>query len=248
MCGDSFQRTPLATWNAARGVWETARVGLCGHAEVWSETWPASAMWDESGVYELLTSEHPTDGSGCSSAHGLLLKTPTAQLAVNGGSQDPAKRKMGGHGPTLADEVEHLLPTPRATDGEKGDPNQRGSSGDLMLPSAVMSLLPTPSAGNFNDGESVESWKARRDREKTKGRNGNGIGTPLAMAVKLLPTHRVSATRTSRSAALNSSSSPSLDQAIELARGILPKEFNSWEEMPPSWIGVTTDPPSRGGN
>ena len=41
-----------------------------------------------------------------------LLKTPTAQLAINGGSQHPDKRKAGGHGPTLADEVEHLLPTP----------------------------------------------------------------------------------------------------------------------------------------
>ena len=30
-----------------------------------------------------------------------------------------------------------LLPTPRATDGTKGGPNQRGSKGDLMLPSAV---------------------------------------------------------------------------------------------------------------
>lgn len=40
-----------------------------------------------------------------------LLKTPTTQLAVNGGSQHPDKRKAGGHGPTLADEVEHLLPT-----------------------------------------------------------------------------------------------------------------------------------------
>lgn len=42
------------------------------------------------------------------------LKTPTSQLAVNGGSQHPDKRKAGGHGPTLADEVEHLLPTPTA--------------------------------------------------------------------------------------------------------------------------------------
>ena len=30
-----------------------------------------------------------------------------------------------------------MLPTPRATDGTNGGPNQRGSSGDLMLPSAV---------------------------------------------------------------------------------------------------------------
>lgn len=47
-----------------------------------------------------------------------VLKTPTSQLAVNGGSQHPEKRKAGGHGPTLADEVEHLLPTPKAGDGE----------------------------------------------------------------------------------------------------------------------------------
>lgn len=39
-----------------------------------------------------------------------------------------------------------LLPTPRATDGAKGGPSQRGSSGDLMLPSAVQTLLPTPTA------------------------------------------------------------------------------------------------------
>lgn len=78
-----------------------------------------------------------------------LLKTPTAQLAVNGGSQHPYKRRAGGHGPTLADQVEcELLPTPRATDGTKGGPNQRGSSGDLMLPSAVMGLLPTPRASD----------------------------------------------------------------------------------------------------
>lgn len=43
-----------------------------------------------------------------------------------------------------------LLPTPRATDGTKGGPNQRGSSGDLMLPSAVH-LLPTPQARDYKD-------------------------------------------------------------------------------------------------
>jgi hypothetical protein len=48
--------------------------------------------------------------------------------------------------------------------------------------------LPTPSAGNFNDGESPESWEARRQRNLAKGINGNGQGTPLAMAVRLLPT------------------------------------------------------------
>jgi DNA (cytosine-5)-methyltransferase 1 len=49
-------------------------------------------------------------------------------------------------------------------------------------------LLPTPVAGAFNDTEPAESWLARRDRQKQLGRNGNGIGTPLAIAIRLLPT------------------------------------------------------------
>lgn len=46
-----------------------------------------------------------------------------------------------------------LLPSPRATDGTKGGPNQRGSHGDLMLPSAVVQLLPTPIASDSNTGQ-----------------------------------------------------------------------------------------------
>lgn len=38
-----------------------------------------------------------------------------------------------------------LLPTPRATDGTKGCPAQRGSKGDLMLPSVVIAVTtPAP--------------------------------------------------------------------------------------------------------
>lgn len=38
-----------------------------------------------------------------------LFKTPTANLANNGAAQHPDKRKAGGHGPTLEDEVCFLL-------------------------------------------------------------------------------------------------------------------------------------------
>lgn len=47
---------------------------------------------------------------------GPLLVTPLANLGSNGGSQHPDKRRAGGHGPTLADQVEHLLPTPVVND------------------------------------------------------------------------------------------------------------------------------------
>jgi len=76
-----------------------------------------------------------------------LLPTPDVYSADRGGPQHPDKRRAGGHSVTLADQVSALLPTPRSTDGTKGGPNQRGSSGDLMPPSAVQ-LLPTPQSAD----------------------------------------------------------------------------------------------------
>lgn len=81
----------------------------------------------------LLPTPRATRG-GSSTETNALLPTPT--------SSD--RNGAGEHGDGGADlrTAVSLLPTPRATDGTKGGPNQRGSSGDLMLPSAV--LLPTP--------------------------------------------------------------------------------------------------------
>lgn len=54
----------------------------------------------------------------------------------------------------------------------------------------------------------------------------------------VLPTPRVAATRTSRLAALrkDSRSAPSLDQAIEIAAGVLPREFTDSDDLPASWL------------
>lgn len=56
-----------------------------------------------------------------------------------------------------------------------------------MLEESVK-LLPTPAAGLHNYEESVESFTARQQALKAKGINGNGSGTPLPIAIKLLPT------------------------------------------------------------
>jgi hypothetical protein len=164
-------QVPFAFYDPESSSWRTYGDTLDGDSLPFSGTLPTSGSMRNGELFEHQTSAHRTSVSGCSSPP--LLKTPTAQLAANGGSQHPDKRRAGGHGPTLADEVEHLLPTPRArdgkgrdpnprgvdlneavallptpraTDGTNGGPNQRGSSGDLMLPSAVHRLLPTPTA------------------------------------------------------------------------------------------------------
>lgn len=209
----------------------------------------------------LLSTPVASDGGtdrGSSAGWGLrdetrrLFKTPTSNLGVNGGSQHPDKRKAGGHGPTLADEVEHLLPTPAARDWKSGESNLIGTN-SRPLNEVVVNLLPTPTASNPNDGESLESWEARRQRNLAKGINGNGQGTPLAIAVKLLPTPRASDGTKGGPNQRGSKGDLMLPSA---AAQLLPTPTTSDGERTsstygrgnPTLTGAITDPPSDGGN
>ena len=105
--------------------------------------------------------------------------------------------------PTLArhtggNDSSSLLPTPDAGGGGKTIPADAvwNKSGTLAYKpdgtkvqvglSAISQLLPTPSAIVANDGETTETWLARRERVKLTANNGNGMGTPLSIAVQLL--------------------------------------------------------------
>ncbi len=101
----------------------------------------------------------------------------------------------------------------------------------LPTPASVSSsspgrLLPTPTAGNPNDGESLESWEARRRRNLAKGINGNGQGTPLGIAVKLLPTPRTSDTN---GAGVHGTGGPDLRTAISLLSTPTARDWKSGE-------------------
>jgi hypothetical protein len=72
---------------------------------------------------------------------------------------------------------------PMRDSGAIGNPDGR-----LEDQIALLKLLPTPAAGLHNYEESVESFTARQEKLKAKGINGNGAGTPLPIALKLLPT------------------------------------------------------------
>lgn len=52
------------------------------------------------------------------------------------------------------------------------------------------SLWPTAAASVANDGETLESWDARKERNLAKHCNGNGMGTPLTIAATRWPTIR----------------------------------------------------------
>ena len=63
--------------------------------------------------------------------------------------------------------------------------------------SSFWGTWPTPAASVPNDGEDPATWLERRERVKKTARNGNGMGTPLSIAVQLWPTPRAASGMTS---------------------------------------------------
>ena len=123
-----------------------------------------------------------------------LLPTTTAMdYKASGGAE-------GSSNVTLTDALVRgrgLLPTPSANIGTNGgsqhpDKRRAGNHQPSIQDVAEHVLLPTPSACVANDGETPETWNARRERVKAKGINGNGMGKPLTIAtMELLQTPSV---------------------------------------------------------
>ncbi|MFC0107958.1 hypothetical protein [Kibdelosporangium aridum] len=83
----------------------------------------------------------------------------------------------------------------------------------MNLPDAVTTFLPTPVRSNPNDGEDPTGWLRRRARHRAREINGNEMGMPLSIAVRLLPTPRICDTGTpSRKA--SQGLRPPLSQAV----------------------------------
>lgn len=88
---------------------------------------------------EAFEGRFPT--SGCM-VNGVLFERPTSAHPTNAPGSS-------------------CSPTPRATEGSNGGPNQRGSSGDLTLSSAAVRMLPTPTTNLGDNGGSQDPAKRR---------------------------------------------------------------------------------------
>lgn len=131
----------------------------------------------EGGAHaEAVGADHRPGPSG--DTPGLtLLPTPTAQPEAIGDPEvraarvERARAKHGRpFGESLSSAVGHLPPTPRATDGTKGGPNQAGSSGDLMSASAVQPERFGPYAPAIQRWEQVLGRPAPDPTEPGKNR------------------------------------------------------------------------------
>jgi DNA (cytosine-5)-methyltransferase 1 len=135
----SLLPTPRASENENRQTrrtpsQEAGRHGLSLAAEV-CELLPTPVVGDSKGARQATTA-NPRSASPTLTDlafAGALLPTPTATLYGSNQSDSPGAAVR----PSLNSLAPTLLPTPRASDGEKGGPNQRGSKGDLTLSSAV---------------------------------------------------------------------------------------------------------------
>lgn len=157
-CGERW-RASLARFDPALRSWRTAQRSLLEDSDECSVTWPRSGMTADGQCWELPTLERPTAANDS----GSWLPTPTANSygSCQGGSAGrdgqpnrPSLQTMAARG---------MWPTPLATDGSKGGPNQKGGKGDLRLSSAVHQRpFPTPLARDAHN----RSGQAKRYLEQ----------------------------------------------------------------------------------
>jgi len=143
-------------------------------------------------------------------------------------ANDSEKRGNVAHRPHMPELVgqAQAWPTPKGTDGTKGGPNQAGSRGDLMLPSAA-AQWPTPVAND--DNKSPEAHLAMKARMKGGPRQ---TITSLQVLVQQWPTPRTTDTNQGRGAELIGTAyyrpSPALKSGILVGQANLSDVVQQW--------------------
>lgn len=171
---------PLSSWeNRLR-----QRLARTGSSEC-DLTWKASAMSDGVLLSRLVPSTPRTVEIDC----GLLLEADywrTPQAAVTEARSNVVKltgRKPSDPQVGLPDQVMATAAywsTPRASDGEKGGPNQSFGAGGQPLPAQAFqtAMYPTPSASGFEAADAQRLMERREQCKESTG-NGNGFGLTL---------------------------------------------------------------------
>lgn len=109
---------------------------------------------------------------------GYLLPTPVAHDATEN-IIGPANHRPHDED-TLARALHHLLPTPRAQNGETR--NQNIYARPLDQPQNLenaLALLPTPTVMDMGSNYTPEEWEAWKLKQKETHSNGNGHGASL---------------------------------------------------------------------
>jgi hypothetical protein len=181
---------------AARGVEQWIALSQASHAS-------RSASLENAGVQTMNGGSGPTspeafarwDQSSCSwrMSQGSLFEASTPYLGTWpawGSMRNGACSQQRPPALPISASGYSYWPTPTTRD-YKDDGSAEANvptNGLLGRTVARWRMWPTPDANVMNDAESPETVEARRQREKARHRNGNGMGTPLAMAARMWST------------------------------------------------------------
>lgn len=153
-CGPT-SGTPLASYDPDTSSWRTY-----GDISLWDST-PSSLTlpaWGclRNGVLCGRPTPERLTAARESSSSPSAFPTPTAQAAKHGSTPDTTANAFGKN---LWD-LPSLLPTPKASDGERGRdlPRLRPDSSGRELATAVDHLLPTPTASHVSSDMTPEEW------------------------------------------------------------------------------------------
>ena len=115
-----------------------------------------------------------------STLFGTSFRDWATELRLDFSRRQKLARRTGGSG---------CSSWPTATSGDAKasgaagyDTTNRNAGTTLTDATERIGMWPTASASVANDGESMESWEARKARNLAKHTNGNGMGTPLTVA------------------------------------------------------------------
>lgn len=175
--GRAYERP---TW--AQGIGESGCSSLRGESKMGIDSWATPTASD--GLAETLSpgmvqrDRGPQNLAECVSKATWM--TPTTRDWKGGACAESDVPTNG----LLGRQAVRAWPTPNAKEcGPKT--NTKGPT-QIGLRGAIERLnWPTPDAAVSNDTEELASWLARRERVKATAQNGNGMGTPLAVAVRM---------------------------------------------------------------
>ena len=177
MYEDFYQQQPTATWNSARGVWETNQVNLlCGHSEPFLATWQTSGMTRNGQVFALPMPERLTadlESSLSPIPEESMLRTPSA-IEGQGGAISEDKARERNRMLQVRDQMAQLA----------------AENGLKVSDSIAAQLLPTPALGHIrNYDEPVEDYLARRKKmEDGEYKGMPGVSLGVALRMEMLPT------------------------------------------------------------
>lgn len=153
--------------------------------ELYSEGLPKAGTMLSGYLFERPTWERPIAGSEYLSSPGdAAWKTPHGMGGLD------ASGKMGGAGGGEFAKQANQWQTPIVDPATYTYPCGAKDHTPFLTLRGEVENWPTPDANVMNDGESPESFEARRQRNIEKHVNGNGMGTPLAMRVQQWPSPR----------------------------------------------------------